>query len=189
MRPGALPDGARSQVVSDQLASDQLASDQVASQVVADQLASDQLASRDREGGSAVVEFLAASLLLLLPVLYLVLVLGRLQAATFAAEGAAREAGRSFTTSATVDGAAARAVASVRIALDDQGFEHVDAAAALDLTCAPAPCLAPGSDVVVRVAFDVALPAVPSFVQSVVPLAVPVSATHVEPVDSFLVTP
>jgi hypothetical protein len=123
------------------------------------------------------VEFLAASLLLLLPVLYLVLVLGRLQAATFAAEGAAREAGRSFTTSATVDAAPARAVASVRIALDDQGFEDVDAASALELACSTTPCLAPGSDVTVRVAFDVALPAVPAAVQSVVPLAIPVSAT------------
>ena len=146
------------------------------------------LSRHDAERGNAVVEFLAASLLLLLPVLYLVLVLGRLQAATFAAEGAAREAGRSFTTSATVGGAPARAVASVRIALDDQGFQDVDAAAALDLTCTTTPCLTPGSDVVVRVAFDVALPAVPSFVQSVVPLAIPVSATHVVPVDSFGVT-
>lgn len=147
------------------------------------------LARRSAERGSAVVEFLAASVLLLLPVLYLVLVLGRLQAATFAAEGAAREAGRSYTTSATVDGAPARAVASVRIALDDQGFEDVDAAGALDLSCSTTPCLTPGSDVVVRVAFDVVLPAVPAFVQSVVPLAIPVSATHVAPVDTFLVTP
>ena len=141
------------------------------------------------ERGSAVVEFLAAALLLLLPVLYLVLVLGRLQAATFAAEGAAREAGRSFTTSRTLAEAPARAVASVRIALDDQGFRHVDAASALRLTCSTEPCLRPGSDVRVEVAFDVALPAVPSFVQSVVPLVVPVSATHVAPVDSFVVTP
>lgn len=146
-------------------------------------------AGRGADRGSAVVEFLVASALLLLPVLYLVLVLGRLQAATFAAEGAAREAGRSFTTATTVDGASARAVASVRIALDDQGFTAVDAASALDLTCSTTPCLEPGSDVSVRVAFDVALPAVPAFVQAVVPLAIPVSATHVAPVDEFRVTP
>lgn len=141
------------------------------------------------EDGSAVVEFLAAALLLLLPVLYLVLVLGRLQAATFAAEGAAREAARSFTTAPTVAAAPGRALASVRIALDDQGFEAVDEASALHLTCSSEPCLQPGSDVRVEVSFDVALPAVPSFVQSAVPLAVPVSATHVAPVDTFLVTP
>lgn len=141
------------------------------------------------DGGSAVVEFLAATLLLLLPVLYLVLVLGRLQAATFAAEGAAREAGRAYTTAATLDAAAARAVASVRIALDDQGFDDVDAAASLGLTCSAPRCLTPGSDVTVRVAFDVALPAVPALVRSVVPLAIPVSATHVAPVDRYRTTP
>ncbi|GAA2725844.1 pilus assembly protein [Cellulomonas aerilata] len=135
------------------------------------------------------VEFLAAALLLLLPVLYLVVVLGRLQAATFAAEGAAREAGRSFTTSPTVAEALPRATASVRIALDDQGFTDVDAGSALAVTCSTTPCLQPGSDVLVQVAFEVRLPAVPAFVQGVVPLAVPVTAEHVAPVDSFLVTP
>ena len=141
------------------------------------------------ERGSAVVEFLAAALLLLLPVLYLVAVLGRLQAATFAAEGAAREAGRSFTTSSTVSGALPRATASVRIALDDQGFTDVDAASALAVTCSTARCLEPGGDVLVRASFSVPLPAVPSFVQGVVPLAVPITAEHVAPVDAFLVTP
>ncbi len=141
------------------------------------------------DDGTAVVEFLAAALLLLLPVLYLVLVLGRLQAATFAAEGAAREAGRSFTTAPTLAEAPGRALASVRIALDDQGFTDVDAASSLRLDCSTDPCLQPGSDVLVEVRFDVPLPAVPSFVRSVVPLAVPVSATHVAPVDTFLVTP
>lgn len=135
------------------------------------------------------VEFLAAALLLLLPVLYLVLVLGRLQAATFAAEGAAREAGRSFTTARSLDDALPRATASVRLALDDQGFEDVDAASALAVVCSTTPCLQPGSDVQVRVSFDVPLPAVPAFVQGVVPLAVPVTAEHVAPVDAFLVTP
>jgi Flp pilus assembly protein TadG len=139
--------------------------------------------------GSAVVEFLAAALLLLLPVLYLVVVLGRLQAATFAAEGAAREAGRSFTTSPTVDDALPRATAAVRIALDDQGFTAVDAGSALVVSCSTTPCLEPGSDVLVRVSFEVPLPAVPAFVQGVVPLAVPITAEHVAPVDSFLVTP
>ena len=140
------------------------------------------------DSGTAVVEFIAAALLLLLPVLYLVVVLGRLQAATFAAEGAAHEAGRSFTTSPTVADAPVRALASVRIALDDQGFRDVDADESLQLSCSSDPCLAAGSDVAVRVAFEVPLPAVPSFVQAVVPLAVPVSATHVAPVDTYLVT-
>lgn len=137
------------------------------------------------DAGNAVVEFLAVTLLLLVPIVYLVLVLGRLQAATFAAEGAAREAGRAFTTAAGPDDGARRAVAAVGLALADQGFGAVDAAGALALECSTDPCLTPGSRVLVRVAFDVDLPGVPTFVQSVVPLAVPVRAEHIAPVDEF----
>ena len=138
-----------------------------------------------RDEGNAVVEFLAITVLLLVPIVYLVLVLGRLQAATFAAEGAAREAGRAFTTSAGPDDGARRAVAAVNLALTDQGFGGVDAAGALALECSTEPCLAPGSSVLVRVLFDVDLLGVPAFVQSVAPLSVPVSAEHVAPVDRF----
>lgn len=142
-------------------------------------------ATRSDDAGSAVVEFLAVTLLLLVPIVYLVLILGRLQAATFAAEGAAREAGRAFTTAAGPDDGARRAVAAVDLALADQGFGAVDAAGSLALECSSDPCLAPGSSVLVRVAFDVDLPGVPTFVRSRVPLAVPVSAEHVAPVDEF----
>lgn len=139
-----------------------------------------------RDDGSAVVEFLAITLLLLVPIVYLVLMLGRLQAATFAAEGAAREAGRAFTTAVGPDDGGRRAVAAVHLALRDQGFDSVDAAGALALECSSDPCLAPGSSVVVRVGFDVDLPFVPGFVRSVVPLSVPVSAAHIAPVDQFV---
>jgi len=137
------------------------------------------------DDGNAIVEFLAAALLLLIPVVYLSLVMGRIQAATFAAEGAAREAGRTAATADGPEDATARAVTSVAIALDDQGFDDVDPVRALTLTCSTDPCLQPGSGVVTVVAFDVDLPFVPEFVRSVVPLHVPVSARHVAPVDAF----
>lgn len=137
------------------------------------------------EQGSAVVEFIAITVLLLVPILYLVLVLGRLQAATFAAEGAAREAGRAFTTAAEPVAGARRAVAAVDLALADQGLAEIDGAAALSVECSSVPCLEPGSNVRVRVSFEVALPFVPSFVRSVVPLAVPITAEQVAPVDQF----
>jgi len=140
---------------------------------------------RRDERGSSVIEFLAVTVLLLVPIVSLVLVLGRLQAASFAAEGAAREAGRAFTTAAGPDDGTRRAVAAVHLALADQGFRGVDAAGALALDCSSDPCLAPGSTVLVRVAFDVALPFVPTFGRSAVPLSVPVSADHVAPVDTY----
>lgn len=138
-----------------------------------------------KDDGSAVVEFLGVALLLLVPIVYLVLVMARLQAASFAAEGAAREAARSFATATTVEDANRRAVISVDLALDDQGFDDVDPGRALSVACSSTPCLAPGSDVEVQVAFDVKLPFVPDFVQGAVPLVVPVSARHVSPVDSY----
>ncbi|WP_258726470.1 pilus assembly protein [Cellulomonas sp. NS3] len=137
------------------------------------------------EEGSAVVEFLALTLVLLLPVLYLVLVLGRVQAATFAAEGAAREAARSYVRADDALLGQQRALASVGLALRDQGFDEVDPAAALSLSCSSRPCLAPGSDVATSVTVDVALPFVPPLVQSVVPLSVPVVGHHVAAVDTF----
>lgn len=143
----------------------------------------------DGDAGNAVVEFLGVALLLLVPVVYLVLVLGRLQAATFAAEGAAREAGRSLVTAETAEEGRRAALASVRLALADQGFTDVDTAGALAVACPMTDCLAPGSDVEVRVTVEVPLPFVPGFVRDAVPFAIPVSATHIAPVDDHRAVP
>ena len=115
------------------------------------------------------------------------LVLGRLEAATFAAEGAAREAARTYVAADGADEGAERAVAAVGIALRDQGFDD-DPATALTLTCSATPCLAPGSDVAARIDVRVPLPFVPGFVRDVVPLEVPVSAERVAPVDTYRAT-
>ncbi|QTE30360.1 pilus assembly protein [Pengzhenrongella sicca] len=143
------------------------------------------LAGDDAEAGSAVVEFIAVTVLLLVPIVYLVLVLGRVQAASFAVEAAAREAGRAYTTAATPADGARGAVAAVDLALADQGFSAADGADALTLTCSSTPCLAPGSSVRVEVAVEVALPFVPSFVHSAVPLVIAVDAVQVAPVDAY----
>ncbi|WP_353050486.1 pilus assembly protein [Cellulosimicrobium sp. Marseille-Q4280] len=143
--------------------------------------AADDLAER----GNAVVEFLGVALVLLVPVLYLVLTLGRVQAATFAVEGSAREAARAFVTAPSSADGASRAVAAVGIALGDQGFTEVDPAAALSVTCSAQPCLLPGSEVAAHVRVEVPLPLVPAFVRDAVPLAVPVEARYVAAVDEY----
>ena len=137
-----------------------------------------------RDDGSSVVEFLGLSVVLLVPLVYLVVTLGRLEAATFATEGAAREAARTYVAADGADEGAARAIAAVGIALRDQGF-HDDPATALTLTCSAVPCLAPGSDVSARIEVRVPLPFVPSFVRDVIPLEVPVSVERVAPVDTY----
>jgi hypothetical protein len=131
-----------------------------------------------------VVEFLGVALVLLVPIVYLVLALGRLQAAAFAVDGAAREAVRVVVAAAADPrrDAGASAQAAARIALADQGVEAADPVA---LTCDPA-CDAPGAEVAVRVEVAVDLPLIPSFVRDRVPLAVPVSAGARGRVDEFL---
>ena len=136
------------------------------------------------DSGNAVVEFLGLALVLMVPLVYLVLVLGRLEAASFAAEGAAREAARAYVVADTLDEGASRAAAAAGIALRDQGFED-DPLDALTLRCSSTPCLEPGSDVAARIDIAVPLPFVPGFVRHVVPLEVPVSAERVAPVDAY----
>lgn len=135
------------------------------------------------ESGSAVVEFLGATLVLLVPLVYLVVVLATVQRATFAVDGAAREAARA-TVTADADDAAARATAAVALALDDQGLDPARAAGALTVRCEP-DCTSPGTTVTVEVALEVPLPGVPGFVAEAVPLAIPVSATVTAPVDDY----
>lgn len=147
----------------------------------------DRLLARVRSGedaGTAVLEFLAVSVVLLVPLVYLVLVLGRVQAATFAAEGAARTAARAYATADDAAQGSARALASVDLALGDQDFED-DPSAALSVGCTSTPCLQPGSEVVADVEVRVPLPFVPSFVRSVVPLEIPVRAERTAPVDTY----
>jgi len=129
------------------------------------------------------VEFLGVALVLLLPVLYLVLTVGRLQAATFAVEGASREAARAFVTAPSSDDGARLAAAAVGLALGDQGFAPTPGG--LTIACSSRPCLEPGGEVTAHVRLDVPLPLVPEFVRGVVPLSVPVEAQHVASVDAY----
>jgi Flp pilus assembly protein TadG len=135
------------------------------------------------DDGSAVVEFLGATLVLLVPLVYLVVVLAAVQSATFAVDGAAREAARAAVT-ADPTLAAERATAAVAIALGDQGLDPAHAGDALTVRCEP-DCASPGTTVTVEVALEVALPWVPGFVRDAVPLAVPVSGTVTAPVDDY----
>jgi hypothetical protein len=138
------------------------------------------------DAGSAVVEFVSLSLLLLLPLVYLVLCLGRVQAASYAVDGAARQAARAYVTASQEQDAERRAAVAVRLGLLDQGFD-VDPARALTVTCPGVQCLRPGERVSVRVRIDVVLPGVPRFVDRVVPARVGVSAHQLAVVDSFRV--
>jgi len=149
-----------------------------------------------RDDGSAIVEFLCLSLLLLVPLIYLVVALSRIQAGAYGTEFAARESSRgavvagvqSLERGASLDQAIVaanrRANTVAALAIEDFGF---DAAHSSRVTfgCDPQPCLAPGSDVVTTVELKVDLPGVPGFVRSWLPLAVTVRSTSASAVDGF----
>ncbi|WP_370513997.1 pilus assembly protein [Cellulomonas sp. JZ18] len=139
-----------------------------------------------RDEGSALVEFLGVALVLLVPVVYLVLVLGRVQAATFAAEGAAREAARVYVAAPDAAAAEGRALTAVGVALRDQGFDDAPADA-LVLACSVDRCLEPGEQVTAAVEIRVPLPFVPTFVRDAVPLEVPVRVERTADVDAYRV--
>jgi hypothetical protein len=132
--------------------------------------------------GSAVVEFLGIGLLLVVPLFYLVAALGRVQAAAFATDGAARSAARAMVVADGESSGRTRASAAVRLALRDQGFD-VDPAEVTEVVCGATPCLTPGASVRVRVQVAVSLPVVPALVVRDLGLRVTVRAEHTAVVD------
>lgn len=134
------------------------------------------------EAGSAVVEVLLA-VLLLVPLVYLAAVVGRVQAGTFAAETAAREAVRAVVTAESAGLGAARAEAAVRIALRDQDLP--ESAGTLDIECGHEGCLTPGGEIAAVVRVAVPLPLVPGEPGRRVPAVVRVDAAHVGVVDRY----
>lgn len=138
-------------------------------------------AQRD-EQGSAVVEFVFLGVLLLIPLIYLVMMLARLQAGSYAVSTAAREAGRAYVTAAEGESATARAEAAARIAFLDHSFED---SGRLAIACDGSPCLRPEGLVETTATISVPLPLIPTFARRVVPLSVPVTASHLSSVDRF----
>lgn len=133
--------------------------------------------------GSAIVEFLVLGVLLLVPLVYLIVALGRVQAAAFAVEGAARDGARVVATSADPQVVPARVQALAELAVADQGFSEV--APEVHIECEDVVCTTPQTVVRVSVRVQVPLPVVPVLVDRVVPTRVPVQATSVAVLDRF----
>lgn len=134
------------------------------------------------EEGSAVVEFVFLGVLLLIPLVYLVMGLARVQAGSYAVTTAAREAGRAFVTAEAGQDAGARAQAASEVAFRDQGF---GGQGSLSISCSASPCLTPDGRVETTTRVTVPLPLVPAFARDVVPLEIPLTASHLSTVDRF----
>ena len=135
------------------------------------------------DDGRAILEFIFLGILLLLPLTYLVLTAARIQAASFSASLAGREAGRAFVTAQSDDEGLVRARAAAALAFGDFSFGQ---GAAVAVTCDGQPCLRPEGSVTSVATIEVQLPLVPDFIADHVPSSVTVTSTHVASVDRFV---
>lgn len=111
-------------------------------------------ASPDPEEGSAVVEFLALTLLLILPVVWLITAAAQIQAASYAATGAADQAAKVYAA----EGSPGQAEAAAAMTLAD--FRLAPERADVTRTCS-GPCEDPGTVVSYTVQVAVPIPAAP----------------------------
>ncbi|MEP7090583.1 MAG: hypothetical protein ABI776_10800 [Nocardioidaceae bacterium] len=139
---------------------------------------------RRDQRGTALIEVTWLSLLLLVPLLYIVLSVFEVQRSAFAVDAATRAAGRAYTLAPSEGEAAARARAAASVALDDQGLAL--SRASMTLGCDPDPhaCLSAGSVVHVRLVYPVDLPLMPDALGGDTP-SIRVEADHSVPYGSF----
>jgi len=135
-----------------------------------------------REEGTATIEFVWLSILLLVPFVYILVAVFDAQRASYGVSTASRSAARAFLQAPDVATGERRARLAARVALDDQGID----AASVRITCLPSPadCLQPGSSVRIVVRTTQALPLTPSALGSQLG-GITVDSTHTQPYGTF----
>ncbi|MCZ2818429.1 hypothetical protein [Modestobacter sp. VKM Ac-2984] len=125
------------------------------------------------ERGSAIVEFVFIALVVFLPLVYIVAGSSAVQRGVFAANAAAREAGRAIAMAPDVATGQARAEAAVAIAVADQSVEATDvvlayapAGSGCEAAGGYAPSLVPGEEFSVCVTVTVRIPLLPEFIDA-----------------------
>ena len=115
--------------------------------------------TRRLERGTATVEFVWLTILLLLPFVYILIAVFDTQRASYAVSSASRSAARAYLMSADPSSAEQRARLAAQVSLGDQGVD-----ADVLIACLPSPgdCLQPGSSVQVIVRTVQPLPLTPS---------------------------
>ena len=132
--------------------------------------------------GTAAVEFVWWSLLLLVPLVYVLLAVFDTQRAAYGVSTASRAAALAFLQSPDPASGEQRARAAADVALDDQGLDG----ASVRVSCLPSPaqCLEPGSSVRVVVRATQPLPLTPSALGRQLG-GITVDSTHTEPFGSY----
>ncbi len=139
---------------------------------------------RRDERGTALVEVTWLSILLLVPLVYVVLAVFDVQRSAFAVNAATRAAGRAYVLAPSEAEAGARARAAAEVALEDQGLRLDDGSVAIGCDPDPRDCLSPGSVVHVRMSLPVRLPLMPDALGGNTP-SIRVDAEHTVPYGTF----
>lgn len=134
------------------------------------------------ERGNAVVEFVVLAVVLLIPCLYLVLTLGAVQSAVFAADVLARDTARIHATEPDPDVAAQRSRQLAVDVLADYGID-ADPDAVVTLRCSANPCATPGQDVQAEASIPVQIPGLGPMLGGAGPVRV--GASHLAQVDQY----
>jgi hypothetical protein len=137
------------------------------------------------DAGSASLEFITVGMLLLVPIVYLVLALSTLEKASFAVEGAARQATRVFVQSGSEGDAEAAAQTAVAVTLADYGLDADDAHVQVSCRPDPSDCLTRRGFVTVSISATVPLPLVPPVLTLDLPAGIPVQSVATEQVSRF----
>lgn len=136
----------------------------------------------DRERGSASLEFIVVGLVLLVPLVYLVVTLGAIQAAALGAEATARHTARAIAGAADAADARTRTEAVVSAVAREYGLDLE--AIKLETTCTPAAtCPEPGALLTVTMRTRVVLPLVPDLLDLDRIASIPVEATAVQKIS------
>ncbi|WP_404290373.1 hypothetical protein [Glutamicibacter arilaitensis] len=127
--------------------------------------------------GSAIVEFIFASTVLLIPMIYLILAAGQLQAGSYAVVGAADQAAKVFAVADTPAQARSNAHQVVERSMNNFGLSGASTQITCDLEC-----LSPGSIVTIQVSLRVQLPFVSDYFDASV---FTVDAASTQRIDRF----
>ncbi|WP_435769739.1 hypothetical protein [Nocardioides sp. SYSU DS0651] len=139
---------------------------------------------RRTERGSGLVEMVWLSLLLLLPLLWIVLSVFEVQRGSFGVSGAARAAARAYALAPNDVAGEQRAEAVARQALADQGLTAAPLRVTVTCTPYPADCHSGTSVITVRVHSAVRLPLLPDVLGGGAP-TFRLSAEHTVPIGRY----
>lgn len=138
-----------------------------------------------RDEGSASIEFITVGILMLVPTVYLVLALSAIQSASFAVEGAARQASRVFVQAETIEQGQAAASRAIAVTLADYGLDAADAKVVITCRPNPADCLTRRGFVTVAITMVAPLPLFPAALEADIPPGVPIDSVATEQVSRF----